>query len=117
MNKTQEKKVEDKKTGLRDLIKIPNFRYLWTGQIISNFGDSMTSLALLLLVNKLTGSTAALATMMIVIAIPSLTFGMIAGVYVDRLNRKKIMVFSDLFRGLFVLGFLFTPSRNWGMNL
>lgn len=100
---------------LKDLFKIRDFRYLWTGQVVSDFGDSMTSLALLLLVLELTGSISALATMAIILAIPSLTFGLVAGVYIDRFDRKKIMIYSDLLRGIFVLGFLFvdSPDKVW----
>ncbi len=89
------------------LAKNRNFRRLWLGQIISNFGDSLTSLSLLLLVNRLTdGGTAAIATMMIMIALPQISFGLVAGVYVDRLDRKRIMILSDLLRGVLVLAFI-----------
>ena len=66
----------------------------------------MTNLALLLLVNHLTGSTAALATMSIVLALPSLLFGMFAGVLIDRADRKKVMIAADVFRAVIVLGFM-----------
>ncbi len=97
------------------LLRIKDFRYLWLGQIVSNFGDSMTNLALLLLINHLTGSTAALATMAILLALPSLTFGLFAGVIVDRADRKRIMLLSDLLRSIFVLGFILVdgPERIW----
>lgn len=100
---------------LKDLFKIRDFRYLWTGQVVSDFGDSMTSLALMLLVLELTDSISALATMAIILAIPSLTFGLVAGVYIDRFDRRKIMIYSDLLRGIFVLGFLFvdSPDKVW----
>ncbi|HLF87572.1 MAG TPA: MFS transporter [Anaerolineales bacterium] len=99
----------------RDLFQNRDFRLLWLGQSISNFGDSMTNLALLLLVNHLTGSTAALATMAIVLALPTLTFGLIAGVYVDRWDRKRLMIVSDLIRGVLVLGFALVnaPEKIW----
>ncbi|MFL5733840.1 MAG: MFS transporter [Chloroflexia bacterium] len=96
--------------GFKDLMRNRNFRFLWLGQVISDFGDSLTSLSLLFLINKLTGSTAALATMLIVLTIPQITFGLVAGVYVDRLDRKRIMIVSDLLRGLLVLGFMFVAS-------
>ncbi|MDH3944615.1 MAG: MFS transporter, partial [Anaerolineae bacterium] len=110
---------EAKPISGRDLFKIRDFKLLWSGQVISNFGDAMTSLALLLLVNDLTGSTAALATMAIMLAIPSLTFGLIAGVYIDRLDRKRIMIASDLLRGIIVLGFLLvdSPEKVWMLYL
>jgi len=77
---------EDKQSkpfNLKDLLKIRDYLMLWFGQIVSDFGDSMTNLALLLLVNHLTGSTAALATMAIVLALPSLTFGLVSGVIIS----------------------------------
>jgi len=108
-------KPEEKTFGLKDLLKIRDFRQLWFGQIVSDLGDSMTNLALLLLVNHLTGSTAALATMAIMLALPSLTFGLFAGVIVDRVDRKRIMIISDMLRGVFVLGFMLVdgPEKIW----
>lgn len=102
----------DNPTGLRALLRNRNFRYLWTGQVVSDFGDSLTNLALLITINQLTGSTAALATMLIVLTIPQVTFGLVSGVYVDRWDRKRIMVVSDLLRGLLVLGFVLVRSAD-----
>lgn len=103
---------ENKKPTIRDVLKIRDFRMLWIGQIVSNFGDNLTSLALLILVNRLTGSTAALATMAIALALPRIVFGMLAGVYVDRYDRKRIMVISDLLRAVLILGFIFVSSAD-----
>jgi MFS family permease len=96
--------------GLRDLLQNKNFRWLWLGQIISNYGDSLTSLALLILINRLTGSTAAIATVAILMALPQVTVGMVAGVFVDRWSRKKTMIISDMLRGIVVLGLLLVRS-------
>ena len=92
--------------GLRDLLANKNFRWLWLGQVISNYGDSLASLALLILINRLTGSTAAIAVVAILMALPQVTIGMIAGVFVDRWSRKKTMIVSDVLRGIVVLGLL-----------
>ena len=101
--------------GLRDLLRNSNFRWLWLGQIISNYGDSLTSLALLILINRLTGSTAAIATVAILMALPQVTIGMVAGVFVDRWSRKTTMIVSDILRGGLVLGFLLVrnPDDVW----
>jgi len=96
--------------GVRAILRIREYRLLWTGQLISDAGDAVTSFTLLLLVNALTGSTAALAAMAIVLAIPSLTIGLVAGTYVDRVDRRRIMLASDLLRALFVLGFIAVGS-------
>lgn len=86
------------------------FRNLFLAQAISDFGDGLTGLGLLIMVNNLTGSTAALATMAIVLAVPQVTLGLLAGVYVDRFDRKRIMLVSDALRALLVLGFVFINS-------
>ena len=98
--------------GPRDLLRLPDYRRLWLGQTVSDFGDSLTNLALLMLVNRLTGSTAAMATMAIALAIPQVTLGLLAGVYVDRYDRKRIMIVSDLLRAALVLGFATVHSAD-----
>ncbi len=92
-----------------------NFRKLWIGQTISQIGDGLTNLAILIVINKLTGSTAALAIMMVIVAVPQLIFGLVSGVFVDRWDRKRIMILSDVLRGLLVLGFILVrrPEEVW----
>ena len=99
----------------RQLLGIRNYRLLWIGQVFSDFSDSMTSLAVLLMINRLTGSVTAMATMSIAIMLPRLVLGFFAGVYVDRLNRKHLMVYSYLLRAVIVAGFLLvdSPDRIW----
>ena len=93
-----------------DVLRIPSFRRLWLGQLVSEAGDGLTNLTLLLLVNHLTGSTAAIAAMAICLAIPPMTIGLFAGAYVDRADRRRIMLASDLLRAIVVLGFVFVGS-------
>jgi MFS family permease len=50
--------------------------------------------------------------MLIVLTIPQITFGLIAGVYVDRLDRRRIMMASDALRGAMVLGFTLVGSAD-----
>lgn len=95
---------------LRDLLKIRDFRLLWSAQVLSDFGDNLTFFTLLILIQRLTGSTVALAGLMVAIALPTLFFGTVAGVYVDRIDRKRAMLVSDLLRAIIVLGFLFVRS-------
>jgi DHA3 family macrolide efflux protein-like MFS transporter len=102
----------EEKTSFRQLLSIRNFRLLWQGQILSDFGNSMTNLALLLMINRLTGSATAMATMSIVLMLPRLLFGFIAGVFVDRFDRQKLMVYAYLLRGALVLSFLLVKSAD-----
>src|SRR6476646_2699414 len=104
--------VPQQTESVKSILKNRNFRYIWSAQLISDFGDSLTNVALLFLINSLTGSAAAVATMFIVLTVPQVTFGLVAGVYVDRLDRKRIMIMSDLARGFLVLGFALVGSRD-----
>jgi len=105
----------DQATGLRELLRIPDFRRLWLAQIISDMGDNLTFVTLLFLVQRLTGSTVALAGLAISITVPSLVFGLISGVYVDRWDRRTVMIVSDILRGLVVLGLVWirSPDLIW----
>jgi MFS family permease len=96
----------------RAVLRLPNYRRLWLGQLVSEAGDGLTNLALLLLVNSITGSTAAIAAMAICLAIPPLTIGLFAGAYVDRADRRRIMLASDLLRSVTVLGFVLVGSTD-----
>ena len=91
--------------GVRDVLRIPSYRNLFAGQAISDIGDGITLLLLLLVINELTGSTAALALMAIAEAVPHFTVGLVAGVYVDRWNRRSVMLAADLLRAGIVLLF------------
>jgi MFS family permease len=97
------------------LLRDRPFRLLWSAQVASSFGDSLTSLALLVTAQRLTGSTTAVAATAIAIALPQLLVGLPAGVLVDRWSRRRVMIGSDLARAVLVLGFLAvgTADRLW----
>ena len=97
--------------GVRDLLRIPDFRRLYLAQAISDIGDGMTYLALFLLVLDLTGSTAAIALMSILVALPPVTVGLFAGAYADRHDRRRIMLVSDTLRAVVVLGMVLVGPR------
>jgi MFS family permease len=100
---------------MRALLRLKPFRCLWAAQLVSSFGDAATWLALLVLTQRLTGSTAAVAGTAIAIALPQLVFGLLAGVLVDRWDRRRVLIASDLLRAGLVLGFLAvtTADRLW----
>jgi len=97
----------------RDLLGLRDFRYLWLGQIVSNFGDALTHLTLVLYINRLTrGDTQAIAWLLIALAIPTATIGLVAGVFVDRWDRKRVMVVSDILRGFLTFGLVLAVTTN-----
>ncbi len=91
-------------TRFRDVLKDRNFLCLWIAQIISNFGDRLTQMALVALIyQSAPGSAIALAKLISFTIIPVFLIGPIAGAWVDRLNKRNVMIISDLLRGVLVL--------------
>ena len=83
-----------------------NFRLLYLGQAISQLGDWFNAVAVYALLLDLTGSATAVAWMMIVQFLPIALVGPLAGVVVDRVNRRRLMIAADLVRGCLILGLL-----------
>jgi MFS family permease len=79
-----------------------DFWKFWTGQTISTLGGSFTGFALPLLIFHLTGSSLNLALTVVATVLPYLLFGLVIGAWVDRVNRKRVMVVMDLTRALVV---------------
>jgi MFS family permease len=92
-----------------------NFRLLYIGQTISQLGDWFNAVAVYALLLDLTGSATAVAWMMIVQFLPVAVFGPFAGVIVDRVDRRRLMIATDLLRGGLILTLLFIrrPEQVW----
>jgi MFS family permease len=87
-----------------------NFRLLWLGQTVSQLGDWFTYVALYALLFELTGSATSVAALMVMQLLPIALVGPTAGVVVDRLDRRRIMIAADLVRGTVILGLLLVRS-------
>lgn len=97
--------------NLLAVLRVPDFRNLWLGQMISFLGDAMAyntlTLAIIRMANEANTSAGRLLSLMFVLsALPSLLLGMVAGTLVDRANRKHVMIAADIIRGVLALGFL-----------
>ena len=77
------------------------------GQLVSTIGDSLYSIALAFFVLKLTGSTALVGMIMGIVTIPRIILGPFAGTIVDRYNRKMLIVWADLIRGISIVAVSF----------
>ncbi|MCH8929195.1 MAG: MFS transporter [Candidatus Marinimicrobia bacterium] len=88
-----------------------DFRNLWLGQLVSNLGDWFNTLALYSLIFQLSGTGEAVAGVLIAKLLPNFFIGPYAGVIVDRFDRKKIMIWSDILRGVLVIGFIFLRTK------
>ena len=89
-----------------------DFQLLFTGQLFSQIGDQFLFIAALSIVNRLTASPIALSGLALAISIPQLAFGLMGGVLVDRFDRKRLLIVSDVLRALVILPVLLVNDRN-----
>lgn len=80
------------------------FRRLWAAQTISRWGDTFSSVALVILVYRLTGSGVKVAGVVAFEIAPVIMFGFVAGALVDRHDRRRIMITADIGRALIAFG-------------
>lgn len=99
----------------RRLVRNRSFMALWLGQTVSFIGDYFYWLAVPIMVERLTGSALMVGLSVISTALPMLVLGPVAGVFVDRWDRRRTMLVSDLLRGLLVLVCLVVrrPEQVW----
>ena len=88
----------------QSLWKNKNFMLIWGGSVISNFGYQMYIIAIPLLIYDLSRSALAMSTMRAIEFFPNIFIGILAGVFVDRLNRKRMMQWTSLIRAASMLG-------------
>jgi MFS family permease len=87
----------------REVLKNRNFFLLWLGQIISQLGDRLDQMALIAFVYlRAPGSSLEIAKILSFTIIPVFLIGPIAGVYVDRWDRRRTMYACDFLRSLLV---------------
>src|SRR5215469_10845342 len=92
-----------------------NFALLWLATLISRAGDWVLLVGLPIYVYVLTHSVLAISITLVAAFLPQIALGSVAGVLVDRWDRKQIMVISNLLLALALLPLLLvrTPDRVW----
>ncbi|HEX6291433.1 MAG TPA: MFS transporter [Herpetosiphonaceae bacterium] len=93
----QNKPAKSQTVSYRQLLSNPNFRRLWLGQSISTFGSYFTRVAIPIYVYRVTGgSYTHLGLSFFASLLPPLLFGLLAGALVDRWDRRRTMIVTDL---------------------
>jgi MFS family permease len=88
-----------------DLLKRnPNYRKLFTAQMISYLGSMMTYMAVPYQIYELTKSSFWVGILGTMQLLPLLIFGLIGGVYADRFERKKILISAEVYLPIAALG-------------
>src|SRR6267142_2612337 len=92
-----------------------NYRYMWSGQVVSEVGDHFNNIAVLSLAMEHPRAGLVVTGVFLSRAVSMLLAGPIAGVLLDRVNRKQVMIASDLVRGVIAMGFVvcLTYKADW----
>lgn len=86
------------KKNYKDVFRNRDYMLLWGGQTVSQIGDALTIVAIPLLIFEITQSATSLTLAFVLEAIPWILIGPIAGVWVDKVNRKLLLIIADFFR-------------------
>ncbi|MBW4616509.1 MAG: MFS transporter [Desmonostoc vinosum HA7617-LM4] len=106
--------------GFLPVLKNPNFLALWGGQVFCQLADKVYLVLMIALINTQfqTGDQSIsgwVSALMMAFTIPAVLFGSVAGVFVDRWSKKAVLVATNAWRGILVLGipFLLWLTHNW----
>lgn len=104
-----------KPATFRTLLRDATFSRLYRAILVSSLGDWVGFVAVVSLVERIGGASAGLAITGVMIArlLPSIVFGPVAGVLVDRFDRKKLMFVADIVRGVGYATLPLFPRLPW----
>jgi MFS family permease len=90
--------IREKTAGWQALLRDRNVRWLYAGQVVSQIGDGVSKVALLWFVYAITGSALDMTLIGVLQTIPPLVLGPFAGVYLDRVPKRRAMIVIDVAR-------------------
>ena len=97
-------------TGFVAVLRNRAFLRMWTSQALSQTAQNIINLALLVAVNGISQSATAVSGIIVAFALPGVLFSTIAGVVVDRTNKRNVMTTVHLLRAVAVVGFIFASD-------
>ena len=107
-----------KPATFRNLLRDATFSRLYRAILVSSLGDWVGFVAVVALVTRVgEGSGFAVSGVMLARLLPSLLFGPFAGVMIDRFDRKKLMVISDVARGVGYASLPLWPNLPWILGM
>ncbi len=92
--------------SFKELLALPNFRKLWTSQLLSQLTINLVNFSILIHIYAYTRSSIAVSLLWVAYSLPSLFLAPFSGVIVDRFSLKRMMLVTNILQGLTVLTFL-----------
>jgi MFS family permease len=99
-----------------DVFRNAAFLRLWLSQAATQIGGNMVLYGLTVLVVQSTNSNTAVSLLILSFLVPAVVFSAVAGVYVDRIDRRLILIVTNLVRGLLTVG-LFLVGTHFALIL
>ena len=93
------------------VLRNPRFMALFLSQILTQVGGNMVLFALTIQVFEITGTTTSVSVLLLTFLVPAVVFGAVAGVFVDRYDRRTIMISTNVARGLLFLPLVFLDDQ------
>lgn len=95
---------------LLKVLRIRPFFFLWVAEIFSQIAVNMLNFVLITVIFELTASNTAVSGIVLSFTIPAIIFGVLAGVYVDRRDKQKVLIVTNLLRAIFLLFLAFSHN-------
>jgi len=102
---------DEEQSGTASVFANRAFLSLWTAQLLSQLAGNMVLAALMATVYEATGASSAVAALMLTFLVPAVAFSAIAGVYVDRVDARLMMLFSNALRAVATVLFIFVGTN------
>lgn len=93
-----------------EVFRIRNFLFLWLAQIFSQIATNMMHFVLILRAFQLTNSNTAVSGIVLAFNLPAAIFGILAGAFVDRRDKRQILLVSNIARSMILIPLLFAPK-------
>jgi MFS family permease len=93
--------------GYRDVLANRQFLALWLAQVLSQIADNLLYFVLIVAVYRTTGSNTAVSGLVLSFTIPALTVGLLAGVIVDRVDKRQVLLLTNVARAVLAIAFIF----------
>lgn len=103
--------AEPSRDATRRVLLNPRFMALFLSQILTQVGGNMVLFGLTVHVSFLTNSTTSVSILLLTFLVPAVVFGAVAGVFVDRYDRRRILISTNIARGLLFLPLVWLDSQ------
>ncbi|HSL33784.1 MAG TPA: MFS transporter, partial [Candidatus Limnocylindrales bacterium] len=104
-------------TGALAVFRNRPFLLLWLAQASTQVGGNMVIFGLTVIIAKSTGSTTAVSALILTFLVPAVLFSAVAGVYVDRLDRRIVLIVTNVLRGVAFVGVFLVGDNLVGIYL